>query len=111
MAEERMLVHVDFDWTRYIQYRYGYTTAYVFMMLSALDLAGREEGGREFTIPCSIWKGLNMESRSWYWALRNLRECGAISTHKLDRHNMVVGVIDEPPCFKKEVDHYDYADK
>lgn len=111
MAKPKLLIQADLEWTMYVQQRYGYTTAYVFTMLSAMAFATRKEGRREFGVPCGGWDGLKIGRHSWRAALKNLEECGAIDLCKIDRHLLVVEVTEKPWCFKKEVDHYNYADK
>src|SRR5262245_42826533 len=72
IAMSNFRIEADAEWTMFIHQRYGYITAYLYMMLSTCAFGDRYQGSTACRIACNSWETLHMETYSWYWALKNL---------------------------------------
>src|SRR5262245_61866642 len=81
-----------------LQNQYGYATAYLYVLLSTLAMSDKYEGRDACRLSCGSWREIRIEDRVWYWALRNLRNAGIITTMKPDRHSVVVELTEKALC-------------
>jgi hypothetical protein len=95
MEVETIFAQADLCHAAILHRQYGYATAYLYVLLSTFALGDKYEGRNAFKMPCGYWRNMRIEDRVWYWALRNLRNAGIITTTKPDRHSVVIELTDK----------------
>jgi len=54
-----------------LQRCFGYTTAYVYTLISTLALRDQYQGKPACKLDCGVWRDLDIEDDTWYWTLKN----------------------------------------
>src|SRR6266478_3937258 len=108
----RHFVNASMEWTYLLQDKYGYATAIVYIHLGTWANIQLQHEVDICVLHCGAWKDFHIDRATWYRALDNLRECGAIASRNEGRDMMRYVVSSEPakPAILEDLGDFESAD-